>query len=54
MKGFDFNKDNIHSFDDLPKEAQDYIRFIENYLGVKVSILSVGSDRKDTLILGDL
>ena len=54
MKGFDFNKDDIHSFNDLPKEAQDYIRFIENYLGVKVSILSVGSDRKDTLILGDL
>lgn len=34
---------------DLPQAARDYISYIENFLEVKVSIVSVGPDRKQTL-----
>lgn len=46
--------ENISSYNDLSNEAKDYIRFIEEFTNVKVSILSVGKDRKQTLILGDI
>ena len=46
--------ENISSFNDLSKDAKEYIRFIEEFTNVKVSILSVGKDRKQTLILGDI
>lgn len=53
MSSFHINE-NIFSYNDLSKEAKDYIRFIEEFTNVKVSILSVGKDRKQTLILGDI
>lgn len=53
MSSFHINE-NISSYNDLSKEAKDYIRFIEEFTSVKVSILSVGKDRKQTLILGDI
>jgi adenylosuccinate synthase len=34
----------------LPKEMKNYIKFIESYTGVKVYILSIGPDRKQTII----
>jgi len=40
---------NIKEFDKLPKEAQNYIRRIEKLLEVPVSIISVGSERKQTI-----
>ena len=39
----------IRSEADLPKEFKDYIKFIENYLGVPVSIISLGPDREATI-----
>ncbi len=45
---FDGWKDNIsqvRKFSDLPKEARDYIDFIENFLEVKVKLISVGEKR---------
>lgn len=38
------------TFEELPKEAQDYIRFIENYTGVSVRYIGVGADEKRTII----
>ena len=35
--------------DQLPKNLNDYIAFIENFVGVKVSVVSVGPDRKQTI-----
>lgn len=43
----------VESFDELPKEAKDYIAFIEEFVGVPVDIVSVGYERKDTLIRTD-
>ena len=42
--------DNATIFDELPKEAQDYIRFIEEYTGVPVKYIGVGADEKRTII----
>lgn len=46
--------DNATSFENLSIEAKNYIKFIEDFTGVKVSILSIGKDRNKTLILGDI
>ncbi|AKK20294.1 adenylosuccinate synthase [Candidatus Liberibacter africanus] len=40
-------------FSDLPKEAKDYIRKIEELLGVPVALLSVGPERENTLIISN-
>ena len=53
MKSFHIDE-NVTSFNDLPNEAKEYIRFIEDFTGVKVSILSIGKDRKKTLLLGEI
>ncbi len=38
------------TFEELPKEAQDYIKFIEDYAGVPVKYIGVGADEKRTII----
>lgn len=53
MKSFHIDE-NVTSFNELPNEAKEYIRFIEDFTGVKVSILSIGKDRKKTLLLGEI
>lgn len=40
----------IRSYDALPKNAVEYIRFIEEYVGVPVSIVSVGYQREQTIV----
>ena len=49
FKKFNFDQ-NIKSFDELPVEAKEYINFIEEYTGVKIGIISIGSDRTATII----
>ena len=34
----------------LPKELNDYIKFIEAFVEVPVKIVSVGPDRKQTIL----
>ena len=41
----------FRSFKKLPKNAQAYIKRIEEMTGVPVTIVSVGADREDTIIL---
>jgi len=36
-------------YDELPTEFKDYVKFIEDYVGVPVTIISVGPDRKETI-----
>ena len=52
-KEFDGWKDDIskiNKFEDLPKNFLDYVKFLENELKVPISIISVGPDRKQTII----
>jgi len=38
------------NYDDIPEKAKSYIRFIEEYTGARVGIISVGPDREQTFI----
>ena len=40
-------------WESLPKNAQNYIKKIEDLVGVKVDIVSTGPDREETMILND-
>lgn len=44
----------INSFNELPQTAQDYIKFIEDYLGIEVYLVSVGPDRSQNIIRKEL
>ena len=51
MPGWNSSTIGTHSFSELPIEAQDYIRKIEELSELPVDILSTGPDRDETLIL---
>lgn len=40
----------VRGEDQLPATFKDYVAFIEDYVGVKVTILSVGPDRTQTIV----
>ena len=42
---------NCKRLEDLPTNAQNYVRRISELVGVKISTLSVGPDRSQTMIL---
>ena len=44
----------VTSFDELPKNAQNYIHKIEELTKIKVSLFSVGPDRKQTILLEEM
>ena len=48
LKGW---KQNITSAKDIPEDLQNYISFIEESTGVPISIVSVGPDRNQTIVL---
>ena len=49
-----FDKGKIHKFSDLPIEAQEYLNFISDTLKARISILSLGSDRNDTIVFNQI
>ncbi|CAC9493019.1 Adenylosuccinate synthetase (EC [uncultured Gammaproteobacteria bacterium] len=51
MPGWKASTIGTDSFDNLPQQAQDYIRKIEELSNLPVDILSTGPDRDETLIL---
>jgi adenylosuccinate synthase len=44
----------IREYRNLPLEARQYIEFIEDLSGVPVALISVGPDRRDTIIRKEL
>lgn len=54
LPGWQVSTVGIKSWDALPGEAKDYIRYLEKQVGVPVAILSTGPDRAETLILQDV
>ena len=42
---------NVRQYDELPPQAKDYIRRVEDFTGVPANIISVGPDRAETLLL---
>lgn len=45
LPGWTENLGNISAIGALPKTCQDYLKFIENYVGVPVTLVSVGPER---------
>jgi len=48
FKGWDSTKGAL-KYDDLPENARKYIEYIEWFVGVKVSIISTGAKREETI-----
>jgi len=54
LKGWKTDLTNINDLNSLPSELIDYVKFIEEYVKVPISIVSVGPDRTQTLIRTEL
>jgi adenylosuccinate synthase len=50
LKGWQADLTAMNSADELPKEFNDYVAFLENELQIPITIVSVGPDRKQTII----
>jgi adenylosuccinate synthase len=50
FKGWQADLTGLTSYEVLPNELKTYIEFIENALGVPIKIVSVGPDRKQTIL----
>lgn len=49
LPGWQQSTESVRNFDDLPKNAQDYVRYIENYLDVPVKWVGVGKGRESII-----
>lgn len=54
LDGFNEDITKVSRFEELPQTAQDYIKFIEDYLGIEVYLVSVGPDRSQNIIRKEL
>lgn len=50
MKGWKEDISGVREFNDLPKEAQDYVAFIEEEIECPVTYISVGPERDSIII----
>ena len=50
FKGWSEDISKINEFEKLPQNLKDYITFIEDFVEVNVKIVSVGPDRKETIL----
>ncbi|HYC91061.1 MAG TPA: adenylosuccinate synthase [Thermoanaerobaculia bacterium] len=50
FKGWKTSTAGITSFDDLPQEARDYVRFLEDETETRASIISTGPRREETIV----
>ena len=51
MPGWKKSTEGVTSFDDLPKKAQEYLRFLERESGARIGMVSTGPDRDQTMML---
>jgi adenylosuccinate synthase len=49
LKGWNKKSKGIKNYEELPKEAKDYITFIGKFLGLKIRYISTGSNRNETI-----
>jgi len=50
LPGWKTKTTHIKRFEELPKEAQNFIKFIEDYLETEVPIVSTGPQRDETIV----
>ncbi len=51
MKGWNADMTKMTSASEFPQEFNDYVKFLEDRLGVPITIVSVGPDREQTIML---
>ena len=51
FKGWKSSTKGIKSFEKLPKNAQDYIKGLEKFIGTKVASISTSPEREDTILI---
>jgi adenylosuccinate synthase len=49
LKGWQTATEGVQSFEELPKLAQEYLRFLERESGAKIGMVSTGPDREQTM-----
>lgn len=49
LKGWDCSLENIHTYEDFPKELIEYVSYLEQELKVPIKLVSVGPDRTQTI-----
>lgn len=54
VEGWDADLTGLDNYDDAPQALKDYIKYVEEKIGVPISILSVGPNRTQTIQLEDL
>ncbi|SFH78509.1 adenylosuccinate synthase [Halpernia frigidisoli] len=54
LEGWEEDLTKVTSYEELPKNAQKYIEFIEKYLGINVYLVSVGPERNQNIIRKEL
>lgn len=54
FKGWKTDISNCTNFNDLPKEAKCYLRFIEDFTGTPISMISVGAERNRNIFIKDI
>jgi len=52
-KGWKCKTTGIRDYEDLPREARDYLMRLKELLGTDISFVSVGPDRDETLVVED-
>lgn len=50
LKGWNSSLSGINTYETLPTEVKEYIKFIEDFTEAKVSIISTSPDRNDTIL----
>lgn len=51
LKGWKEDLTQMTSPDQFPQELRDYVKFVEDFVGVPVTVVSVGPDRKQTILV---
>lgn len=54
FKGWKKDISHIRDGIDLPVEAKDYLKFIEDYLETKISLVSVGAERNENIVFENI
>ena len=49
FKGWNCSLADCENYDSLPDKAKDFLNFIENFVGVKISLISNGPNREDLI-----
>jgi len=54
FKGWNTCLENCKTFEDLPSETKEYLKFIEDFTNVPIAIISIGPERNQNIILKDV